>query len=237
MKKISFAIVFTIFSVGVFGQGNPLKKIKVPTTIKGAKSLSNKDVIAGLKEALNIGATNGTNLASKADGFLGNSLIKIPFPPESKQIETKLRQIGMGKEVDRFITSLNRAAEDASTQALPIFSSAINGITISDGVSILKGDKNAATKYLQNATSSQLSATFLPIIKSSLDKVNATKYYKDLVTAYNKLPGVKKMNADLDQYATDKSISGLFLLVEKEEANIRDNPSARVTETLQRVFN
>ena len=159
---------------------------KVATATGG--SLSTDEVAAGLKEALTNGVTKGSDLVSQVDGYLKNQEIKIPFPPEVQQVEAKLRAIGMGGEVDKFVTSLNRAAEDAAKEAKPIFVTAVKEMTIQDAWSILRGEQNSATQYLIKTTSTPLKAKFKPIIQASLAKVNATKYYKDLVTTYNKIP-------------------------------------------------
>ena len=168
---------------------------------------------------------------------LKNPLIKILFPPDAQKVEKKLRQVGMGKEVDRFIVSMNRAAEKAAKEAKPIFVTAIKSMTIKDAWGILKGEDDAATQYLDRTTSTQLFTKFNPIIKKSLDEVSATKYYKELISAYNKIPLVEKKDPDLDDHVTDKSIDGLFTLIAQEEANIRKNPGARTTDLLKKVFN
>ncbi len=195
-----------------------------------------EEVVSGLKEALQKGITNGANKASAVDGYFKNPQLKIPFPPDVKKVETKLRQLGLNDQVDRFIETLNRGAEEAAKEAAPIFISAIKSMTISDAWNILKGDKDAATQYLQKTTTSQLEAKFKPVIQKALDKVSATKYYGDLVNTYNKIPLVEKVNPDLNDYATGKAIEGLFKLVAQEEANIRANPGARTTELLKKVF-
>lgn len=202
----------------------------------GEESLSTEQVVAGLKEALIKGITTGSAEASKIDGYFKNPKIKIPFPPDVQRVEEKLRQIGLGNEVDKFVMTLNRGAEGAAKEAKPIFINAIKSMTIQDAWGILKGDDNAATQYLIRTTSSQLKSKFKPVIKSSLDKVNATKYYGDIITTYNKVPFVEKVNPDLDDYATDKAIEGLFYLVAQEEEKIRENPLARTTELLKKVF-
>lgn len=194
------------------------------------------EVAAGLKQALEIGIKNGANQASQTDGYYKNSLIRIPFPKDVQRVENTLRQVGLGKEVDKFILTLNRGAEDAAKSAVPIFVSAIKQMTIADAWAILKGDKDAATQYLKRTTSQQLYNAFNPVMVKSLDKTNATKYYADLVNQYNRIPMVQKVNPDLDDYATQKAIDGLFILVAQEEANIRENPIARTTELLRRVF-
>jgi len=189
-----------------------------------------------LKEALNVGVSKGSDIASALDGYYKNTAIKIPFPPEVKYVETKLRQVGLGSEVDKFIVSLNRAAEDAAKQSKPIFVNAITSMTIDDAFGILKGEKDAATQYLKKTTTTPLTSSFKPVVQASLQKVNATKYYKDLVTQYNRLPLVTKVNPNLDDYATQKAIDGLFYLVAQEEANIRTNLSARTSDLLKKVF-
>jgi sulfur relay (sulfurtransferase) DsrC/TusE family protein len=203
--------------------------------LKDAKPTT-EEVASGLKEALEKGITNGAKKASAVDGYFKNPQIKIPFPPDVRKVETKLRQLGMDKQVDQFIETLNRGAEEAAKQAAPIFVSAIKQMTINDAWNILKGDKDAATQYLQKTTTTQLEAKFKPVIQKALDKVNATKYYGDLVNTYNKIPFVDKVNPDLNDYATTLAIDGLFKLVAQEEANIRNNPGARTTELLKKVF-
>lgn len=241
MKKVSFysfIIFFILFSSCASAQFK-LPKINLPkptTTSTGKGGLTETEVASGLKEALIQGTTKGTAQASQVNGYYGNSLIRIPFPPEIKKVETTLRNVGMGSEVDKFVLSLNRAAEDAATSAKPIFISAIKSLTLKDVWSILSGEKDAATQYLKRTTTPQLTTAFKPIIQKSLDKVSATKYYGTIMTSYNKIPLVQKVNPDLNAYATDKAIQGLFTLVALEEANIRENPIARGTDLLKRVF-
>lgn len=198
--------------------------------------LTADQVAAGLKEALSKGVTKGAQEASKTDGFFKNPKLKIPMPQEMQNVERTLRQIGMGDEVDKFILTLNRGAENAAKEAAPIFLSAIRSMTIQDAWGILKGNDNAATQYLERTTSAVLKEKFMPVIQEALQKVNATKYYGDIVNNYNRIPGVNKLNPDLNEYATEKAIEGLFVLVAEEEANIRKNPSARTTELLKKVF-
>ncbi|MCX2739996.1 DUF4197 domain-containing protein [Pontibacter anaerobius] len=198
--------------------------------------LTQTEVAAGLKQALEVGIGNGASKASQTDGYFGNPLIKIPFPKDVQRVENTLRQVGLGSEVDKFILTLNRGAEDAAKSAVPIFVSAIKQMTIQDAWGILRGDKDAATSYLKRTTSQQLYEAFNPVMVKSLEKTNATRYYADLVNQYNKIPLVQKVNPDLDDYATQKAIDGLFLLVADEELKIRENPIARTTELLRRVF-
>jgi Protein of unknown function (DUF4197) len=194
------------------------------------------EVSRGLKEALIQGTTKGTSLVSKLDGYFKNPEIKIPFPPDVKIVETKMRALGMGKQVDEFVLSLNRAAEDAAKEATPIFVDAIKKMTIQDASSVLKGEPDAATQYLKRTTTPALKEKFMPVVKNSLNKVNATKYYADLVGNYNRVPFVQKVNPELSSYATDMAIQGLFIMIAKEERNIRKDPLARTTDLLKKVF-
>lgn len=198
--------------------------------------LTSAEVGEGLKEALIKGISSGSDLASQTDGYFKNPEIKIPFPPDVKKVEDKLRQIGLGGEVDKFVVTLNRGAEDAAKEAKPIFIAAIKQMTIDDAWAILKGQPDAATLYLKKTTTTQLQAQFKPVIQASLGKVNATKYYSDLVNTYNKIPFIEKVNPDLNSYATDLAIQGLFVTIASEEKNIRTNPVARTTDLLKKVF-
>ncbi|HZY81779.1 MAG TPA: DUF4197 domain-containing protein [Cyclobacteriaceae bacterium] len=197
---------------------------------------TSSEVAEGLKEALLKGVSTGADKLSVADGYFKNPEIKIPFPPDTKKVEDRLRQVGMGDQVDRFVATLNHGAEEAAKEAKPIFISAIQQMTIEDAWGILKGQQDAATQYLRKTTSVQLKDKFKPVIKNSLDKVSATKYYTDLVNTYNKIPMVEKVNPNLDDYATDLAIQGLFVMIAKEEQNIRRDPLARTTDILKRVF-
>jgi hypothetical protein len=198
--------------------------------------LTTAEVVEGLKEALIKGISTGSDLASQVDGFFKNPEIKIPFPPEVKKVEDKLRQVGLGGEVDKFVMTLNRGAEDAAKEAKPIFINAIKSMTIQDAWGILRGEPDAATQYLKRTTTPQLKEKFKPVIKASLSKVSATKYYGDIVQKYNTIPFTEDVNPNLDDYATDKAIEGLFTLIAKEEKNIRHDPVARTTELLKKVF-
>lgn len=236
MKKILLICSLCFLMTGsVFAQFDKLKKAAKALT-SGDGELSSAEIGQALKEALTNGISKGSDLASQVDGYFKNPEIKLPFPPEAKKAEVRLRQMGMGNEVDKFILTLNRAAEDAAKEAKPIFVSAIKQMTIQDAAGILRGQPDAATQYLKRTTSSPLKEKFKPVVKNSLEKVNATKYYTDLINTYNKVPLVQKMNPNLDEYATDKAIEGLFIMIAKEEKNIRNNPGARTTELLRKVF-
>jgi uncharacterized protein DUF4197 len=204
--------------------------------LKGKGSLSNDEVISGLKEALSIGSKNAANLASKVDGYYKNPRIKIPFPPDAQKVKDTAEKLGLQSQVEKFVTTLNRAAEEAAKQAAPIFLDAVKGLTIEDGFKILNGPNDAATSYLKSKTSAPLKTKFMPIVHSAVEKVQVTKYWKPLVSKYNLVPGVTPVNPDLDAYVTDRAISGLFKLVASEEKKIRTNPTARVTDLLKKVF-
>jgi len=202
----------------------------------GSTGLTNTEITNGLREALNVGTNNATGSASKINGFLSNPLIKIPFPPEVKIVESKARQYGMGSQVDRFVSTMNKAAEEASKQAAPVIINAIKGMTITDGLTILQGGDNAATNFLQNRTSAELTSKFSPIVKAAMNKVELTKFWNPIINAYNRIPGVSRKNPNLEQYVTQKALEGLFKLIAQEETKIRKDPASRVTDILRRVF-
>lgn len=208
----------------------------VNKSLGGERPLTTAEVAEGLKEALVKGISTGSDLVSVTDGYFKNPEIKIPFPEDVKKVEDALRKIGLGSQVDRFVMTLNRGAEDAAKEAKPIFIAAIKSMTIQDAWAILKGEDDAATEYLKRTTSALLKDKFKPVIQSSLNKVDATKYYGEIVTRYNQIPLVEKVNPNLDDYATDRAIEGLFVMIAKEEKNIRQDPIARTTEILKRVF-
>lgn len=197
---------------------------------------SNLEIGNGLKEALEIGISTGANRLALKDGYLGNNLVKVLFPPEAQKVEKTMRDLGLGSMVDKAIVSFNRGAEKAAKEAAPIFISAIKSMTISDATGILLGQPDAATNYLKKTTYNELKSRFTPVIDRSLNEVQATKYWSDVITRYNQIPLVQKVNPDLTSYVTEKALDGLFLMVAKEELNIRDKVSARSTSLLQKVF-
>ncbi len=243
MKKLLFAFLFVL--VAQFTQAqfknllkNPFKKDSSQSSSIGSvlSGMSSDDVAGGLKEALNKGVEKSTSLLSAKDGFFKNAAVKILLPPEAQKVETTLRGIGLGSEVDQAILTMNRAAEDASKSAAPIFLDAVKRMTITDAVNILKGSDTAATIYLKANTTSALTTAFRPIVDSSLSKVDATKYWSTLTTEYNKLPLVKKVETDLTTYVTDRALQGLFYEIGLEEKQIRKNPAERTTDLLKKVF-
>lgn len=202
----------------------------------GTKPLSNDEVIKGLKDALTVGTNNSTGIASKVDGYYKNPKMFIPFPPEAKQVKDKMDALGMKPQTDKFVMTLNRAAEEAAKNAAPVFINAVKGMSIGDGFGILKGADNAATQYLKDKTTAELKQKFTPIVKAAIDKVEVTKYWNPIITKYNKLPMVQKQNPDLTAYVTEKAMAGLFMLLAEEELKIRKDPLARVNDILKRVF-
>src|SRR6476620_10234053 len=191
----------------------------------------------GVREALSNGIASAIMNLNKANGFFGNQAYKMFLPADAKKMESTLRNIGLGSQVDKAILQVNRAAEDAVGYAKPIFVNAIKEMTIQDALALVQGSPSAATDYFRQKTRTQLIAAFSPSIKSSLDKVEATKYYSDLVNTYNKIPTtMKKINPDLPSYVAEKATDALFDQIQQEEANIRANPAARTSEILKKVF-
>jgi hypothetical protein len=204
--------------------------------ISGGKSaLSNDEIISGLKEALKVGTEKGTNKISAIDGFFKDAAIKILMPAEAQKAEKTLRNIGLGRQVDNAILSMNRAAEDAAKSASPIFINAIKGMSFQDALGILRGGDNAATSYLKDKTTVSLTEAFRPVIENSLKKVDATKYWNTVFTSYNKL-SAEKVNPDLSAYVTEKALAGIFYQVAQEEQKIRKDPMARTSDILKKVF-
>jgi Protein of unknown function (DUF4197) len=205
---------------------------------KGGGSLSTDDVVAGLKEALQKGTEKSTQQLSSVNGFLQNVAVKILLPPEAQKAEQTLRNAGLGKLADDAINSMNHAAEDAAKSAAPIFLNAIQQMTIQDGWGILKGSDTSATHYLKDKTTDPLTTAFKPVIEQSLQKVNATKYWADFASAYNKLNlfGNNKLDTDLSSYVTAKALNGIFYEIGQQEIQIRKDPAARTTDLLKKVF-
>lgn len=201
----------------------------------GNRNLSNGEVVNGLKEALRVGVDSATFHLGLLNGFFGDDMIRIVMPPEAQKVEKTLRDVGFGKTVDGAILSMNRAAEDASKYVGDIFLNSIKQMTIQDALGILKGGDFAARDYLKRTTTAQLTATCKPIISKSLQYVNATKYWKDVFTAYNKFSS-NPVNTDLTDYVTQKTLDGLFYHVGLEEQKIRRDPAARITDILKKVF-
>ncbi len=238
MKKIIllFAIAFSAYQAASAQTIKGLfDKVTKSTSSTSGNGLSNDDIISGLKEALRVGTDSSAKRLSKLDGFFGDAAIKVLMPEEAKKVESTLRSFGMGAVVDKAILSMNRAAEDAASGVGNIFWNAIKGMSITDGLKILRGGDFAATDYLKSMTTGELTEKFRPVIEASLVKVDATKYWKDMFTTYNKF-SAKQVNTDLTAYVTERALSGLFLKISMEEQNIRKNPAAQVTDILKKVF-
>jgi len=235
MKKLLIVILFSSFFFTSCAQKFNLGNI-AEAVLGSSGELSTSDIAAGLREALVKGVSVGSEMASKENGYFSNAKIKIPFPEEVQRVEKALRNIGLGNEVDKFVLTLNRGAEEAAKEAKPIFVAAIKKMTITDAISILKGDQDAATKYLTRTTTPELIALFSPVVEKALAKTGATKNYSDIANVYNKIPFSNKVNPDLLGYATQKAIDGLFSMIADEEAKIRKDPMARTSDLLKRVF-
>jgi hypothetical protein len=198
-------------------------------------NLSNADIVSGLKEALRVGTDTTTKKLSLLNGFFGDDIIKILMPPEALKVEKTLRDVGFGSTVDKAVLSMNRAAEDASKYVGNIFWNSIKQMTITDALGILRGGDFAATDYLKRTTTQQLTTAFRPVIDRSLNNVNATKYWSDVFSVYNRFSR-NPVNTDLGAYVTEKALSGLFYHIGLQEQKIRKDPVARVTDILRRVF-
>ncbi|WP_313807123.1 DUF4197 domain-containing protein [Flavobacterium sp.] len=198
--------------------------------------LSQTEIASGLKEALNNGIDKQVVKLTNVDGFYKNEMVKILLPEELKKVDKTLRDIGMSKLADEGLKVMNRAAEDAVKEATPIFVDAVKGMSFNDAKNILMGDDRSATTYLQNSTSTALYAKFNPVIKNSYAKVGADKVWTQIITKYNSIPLVKKVNPDLTDYTTNKAMEGVFKMIAVEEKDIRNNLASRTSDLLKRVF-
>lgn len=243
MKK-TFILLLSLSSMILFTACEVLNEAasmvnSTTTTTPTKPSLTNDEVISGLKEALNVGIKNSVSLTSVTDGFLKNTAIRLPFPPDAIKVKQKALDLGLSGQVEKFETTLNRAAEEATKEALPIFADAIKNMSISDGFAILNGGDGSATKFLRENTTQKLVAAFSPKVQAAISTVKLTEYWEPLITKYNAamaISGGQKLNPDLNQYVTEKAIEGLFYMVAIEENKIRKDPMARVTDILQKVF-
>lgn len=203
----------------------------------GGNGVTEQEAGAGIKEALGNGVIGAVLQLNKTDGFFKDALYKILLPPDAKKIENTLRDLGMNKMVDKAILQINRAAEVAAGFAKPIFVDAIKNMTLSDAIGLVKNGDTSATHFFRVKTTDKLIEAFLPVIKNSLDKLDATKFYGDVVNTYNNFPTTfKKLNPDLPGFVTDRAVFALFNLIGKEEMNIRQNIAARTSDLLRKVF-
>ncbi len=230
-------LLIAIVALGLLQQSScdPQVMEDVLNTVTGG-TITEQEAASGLIEALVQGASNGSDVLAVVNGYLGNPKVKIPFPPEAQKIENTLRDLGLNKMCDDVINSINHAAEDAAAEAKPILVNSIRQMTITDAMDILFGANDAATEYLKRTTTAQLTAKFRPVIDNSLKEVGATKYWSDAVNYYNKIPLVDDLNPDLGGYVTQKALDGLFYMIEQEELKIRQDPGARISEIVQKVF-
>lgn len=231
MKKIIYSLLIVTLTVSCAEMQQVLEQLPQQTGV-----LSQSEIGSGLKEALNNGITKQVSKLTTTDGFFKNEMVKILLPEELQKVDTKLRQLGMSKLADDGLRILNRAAEDAVKEATPIFVDAVKQMTFNDAKNILLGNESSATTYLQTTTSTALYGKFNPVIKSSFAKVGADKIWTQIITKYNSIPLVKKVNPDLTDYTTNKAMEGVFKMIAVEEKDIRTNFSARTSDLLKRVF-
>ncbi len=229
MKKLILVfIAFGLFSCAELQQA--------VNTLPQGGSITNADIAAGLRQALDNGIDKQVSKLTQTDGFYRNELVKIMLPQELQRVDRTLRDIGMGALADEGLRVLNRAAEDAVKEATPIFVNAVRQITFDDARNILMGPDNSATQYLSNKTTQELYGRFNPVISNSLDKVGATQVWSNIITQYNALPLTNNVNPDLADYVTQEALKGVFTMIAVEEKEIRNNFSARTSDLLRRVF-
>jgi hypothetical protein len=199
-------------------------------------SLSNQDAVAGLKDALVQSAGKAVGQLGAADGFLGNAKVKIPLPDSIKRVESGLRMLGMGRQADELVVSMNRAAEMAVKEATPVLVDSVKKMSVQDAKGILTGGDDAATQYFRRTTSDQLTQRFLPIVKKMTAKVKLAEQYNNLAGQAASLGLVKQEDANIDNYVTRKALDGLFLVIAEQERAIRKDPVGAATGMAQKVF-
>ncbi len=231
MKKILIlSVAFSVFGCA------ELQQVASQYPQIGTVGVGNADIAAGLKEALNNGITKQVSKLTATDGFFKNEAVKILLPAELQKVDKTLRDLGMSSLADEGLKVLNRAAENAVKEATPIFVTAVKNMTFTDARNILLGNDTSATTFLQTSTSTALYGKFNPVVKSSLGKVGADKVWANIITKYNAIPLVKKVNPDLGDYVTQQAMNGVFKMVAVEEKDIRNNFSARSSDLLKKVF-
>ena len=230
MKKIVLLLV-VVFQLSACAEMQQVMN-QFPQT----QGIGGIDISAGLKEALNNGISKQVVKLTATDGFYKNEVVKILLPEELRKVDAGLRKVGLGSLADEGLKVLNRAAEDAVKEATPIFVDAVMNMSFTDAKTILMGNENSATAYLQNSTSTALYGKFNPVIKNSFTKVGADKVWANIITKYNLIPFVQKVNPDLTDYVTNQAMTGVFKMIAVEEKNIRTNLSSRTSVLLQRVF-
>ncbi|WP_291102240.1 MULTISPECIES: DUF4197 domain-containing protein [unclassified Flavobacterium] len=229
MKKILLLLL-------VFPLSSYIEMQQVINQLPQTQDIGGIDISGGLKEALNNGISRQVTKLTAVDGFYKNEAVKIVLPDELKKVDSSLRRIGLSSLADEGLKVLNRAAEDAVKEATPIFVDAVKNMTFTDAKTILMGNENSATSYLQNTTSTALYGKFNPVIKNSFNKVGADQVWTNIINKYNSIPFVKKVNPDLTDYVTNQAMVGVFKMIAVEEKNIRTNLNARTSFLLQKVF-
>ena len=237
-------ILFFLFSVlFILGYSFNLVGAGFGDLLEGAKkafgtsdSISESEIIKGLKEALEVGSAKAVDLVSKPDGYYKNADIKIPLPEPVQKVEKLLRGAGFGQKVDAFELSMNRAAEQAAPEAKSIFWDAIKKMDIAEARKILNGRDDEATLYFKDKTYQRLEQSFKPIVENSMGEVGVTRAYQDLSEKVAAIPFAGGLSFDLDQYVTEGALNGLFKMLAEEEKKIRSDPAARVTDLLRKVF-
>ena len=237
LNKLMKKLLIPLFAVSLMLSGcAELQQIATQLPQGVGSVITNADIAAGLREALDKGIDTQVTKLTQTDGFYKNQLVKILLPAELQKVDNTLRKVGLGSLADEGLKALNRAAEDAVKEATPIFVTAVKNITFTDAKNILLGNDEAATNYLKGSTTTQLYNKFNPVIKSSFSKVGADKVWSNIITQYNKVPLVTKVNPDLTDYVTNKALEGVYKMIAVEEKDIRTNLSARTSALLQRVF-
>ena len=209
---------------------------QIATQIPNGYGVSDAEISSGLRQALEFGIDKEVTSLAKENGFFSNELVRIGLPPELQKVDKTLRDVGLDALADEGLKVLNRAAEDAVSEAIPVFADAVKGITFADARNILLGADDAATVYLNNKTEQELYRRFNPIISNSLDRVGATQVWKNIIQKYNSLPVTSNVNPDLPDYVTNEALDGVFVMIAKEEKDIRSSLSARTTDLLKKVF-
>ena len=229
-------VLAAVFALSAFTLTSCDVLLAVAETYLEDLPLTEEEAGAGLKEALKVGVTNAVTQSSTEDGFWGNEALRIPWPEDAMKVKNTLNKLGMTALTEKFEEQMNHAAEEATKEAAPIFVNAITTMTVKYAMGILGGGNTAATTYLKSTTQDELEKAFEPIITSAMQKNKVDEVWSDLATRYNKLPLVKPVETDLPSYITHGAVEGLFKLVAEEEKEIRENPQARITDTLQKVF-
>jgi hypothetical protein len=236
MKKALFALL--LLPILSWGQFNQLVKnaTKQVLPVKTTGTSGSLDIAAGLKEALQNGISKQVSLLTAEDGFLKNDLVKIPFPGELQKVSNTLNNLGMSNLTNEGIKTMNRAAELAVKEATPVFIEAIKNMSFADAKAILMGNKTEATTYLQKSTSTPLYAKFKPVVQQAIGKAGADKAWNTIISKYNSVPMVSKVNPDLNDYVTQKALEGVYKMIAIEETKIRESSSSRSSDLLQKVF-